>query len=230
MKHLLSYKLFEKLTRSERNEYYRKIRGEAIGVVVPQDELHKYNIPQEIIDMMIDWEVRFKSPYSNTFYNTTDISWSYKPDGSLRVSDHWNFYTNDKWHCQTDTKVPNNSHVSIAKYDRKIGRYHIIKSVETDEHVEKLTAAIARKEYLKNPERIARMKEFKNRIANKEIYIKLNHKDKNYEGIVKKWTGTDLKIEDENGNPIFSDNYFSHHSKDEFNLFDKSGNKIDNPY
>lgn len=43
-----------------------------------------------------------KSPYSKSFYNSRDIDWGYKPEGSIRLSDHWNF--EDSWgdlHCQT---------------------------------------------------------------------------------------------------------------------------------
>lgn len=42
-----------------------------------------------------------KSPYSMSFYNTKDVGWDHKPEGSLRVSDHWNFETYGELHCQT---------------------------------------------------------------------------------------------------------------------------------
>lgn len=65
-----------------------------------------------------------KSPYSNSYYNSKDIDWNYKPEGSLRVSDHWNFESADQLHCQT-----NNSEFkkgwALGQY--KNGQYKIIK-------------------------------------------------------------------------------------------------------
>lgn len=48
-----------------------------------------------------DWCV---SPYSNSFYNSKNISWEHKPDGSIRIASHWNFTTiaNDGIHCRTN--------------------------------------------------------------------------------------------------------------------------------
>lgn len=46
-----------------------------------------------------DWS---KSPYSQSYYSSSNIDWNYKPEGSLRVSDHWNF--TDMYgvtHCKT---------------------------------------------------------------------------------------------------------------------------------
>ena len=45
-----------------------------------------------------------KSPYSDSsFYSDTNIQWGYKPEGSLRISDHWNFESDDgRVHAQTD--------------------------------------------------------------------------------------------------------------------------------
>lgn len=46
------------------------------------------------------------SPYNRTesgsYYNTADKSWDYTPDGSIRVSDHWNFPSRGNIHCKTD--------------------------------------------------------------------------------------------------------------------------------
>ncbi len=218
MKYLLSFKLFEKKEL--------RMRREAVGTIVPIEELHNYGIPADIIEMMKDWEVCFKSPYSNTFYSSTDIGWGHKPDGSYRVSDHWNFYAHDRHHCQTDKPVPNNSHVSIAKYDKKTGRYNVIKSSQTDEYTNKLKSLADRKEYMKRPEVIEKKKKFKDSIANKEVFAKFDYKDKHYDGIIRKYTGSELKVEDKDGELIFNDNYF----RGEISLYDKDGNEIENPY
>ena len=66
-----------------------------------------------IIWVMENWNSSWsKSPYSNSFYDSKNISWSHKPEGSLRVSDHWNFNTYDEMgegildgrHCTTKNK------------------------------------------------------------------------------------------------------------------------------
>ena len=67
-----------------------------------------------------------KSPYSQTYYDTSDISWEYKPEGSLRISDHWNFESHGQKHCileNTDEYIQDNW--ILAQY--REGKYHILK-------------------------------------------------------------------------------------------------------
>ncbi|MGB3452973.1 MAG: hypothetical protein WBA59_04005 [Moheibacter sp.] len=71
------------------------------------------------------------SPYnridSGSFYDCTDKSWDYTPDGSIRVSDHWNFYSRGKYHCLTD--ICNDRLIgkwAVGKYNAETGLYHII--------------------------------------------------------------------------------------------------------
>lgn len=58
------------------------------------------------------------SPYSNSFYNSHDITWNYKPENSLRISDHWNFTTSygSEIHCQTTNPA--------FKTGWAVGEYH----------------------------------------------------------------------------------------------------------
>lgn len=35
-----------------------------------------------------DWDDFSQSPYSMSIYDTKDVDWGYKPEGSLRISDH----------------------------------------------------------------------------------------------------------------------------------------------
>ncbi|MCK1200339.1 hypothetical protein MXZ33_06045 [Streptococcus uberis] len=62
-----------------------------------------------------------KSPYSNSFYSSNDITWGYKPEGSLRVSDHWNF-GEDGEHCQTSEPVEG---WAVCKFNN--GKYDLVK-------------------------------------------------------------------------------------------------------
>ena len=63
-----------------------------------------------------------KSPYSMSFYayeNPNEkIDWGYKPENSLRLSDHWNFINNGKIHCRTD-----DFHCAEGIYQYKNGIY-----------------------------------------------------------------------------------------------------------
>lgn len=49
------------------------------------------------------WKIISKSPYSNSFYNANGISWDSKPEGSLRLADHWNFESCGAIHCKLNT-------------------------------------------------------------------------------------------------------------------------------
>lgn len=76
-------------------------------------------MPQELVDSINSWNEIHKSPYGDSFYDSGDKSWDYTRPGSLRVADHWNFYSHGKYHCQTDKDVENNKTWVIAKYNDK---------------------------------------------------------------------------------------------------------------
>lgn len=232
MRHLL---LFEKFTELEvkplskkelkRLKYSKELTGKTLSV----EDLKDYGVPSEIQEMMKTWDVIYKSPYSNSFYSSTDVNWGQKPDKSYRASDHWNFYTREKWHCQTDEKVPNNTHISIGQYDKESGKYHIILSLPTTKQQERQSKQEIKLKHLKDPETIYRKKLFKDRILNKEVLVKLNYGGKDYEGVVRKYTGGELKIENEEGEQIFGENYMETSKTGHLGFFDRSGNKIENP-
>lgn len=83
-------------------------------------------MPKEVIEEINKFEKIVKSPYSDTYYNTSDISWDYKPEGSLRISDHWNFKSRDEVHCQLyHTQEYIEEYWILAKYIN--GKYHVLK-------------------------------------------------------------------------------------------------------
>lgn len=231
MKYILLFEKFtdESTTLSKKELKRLKYSKILNSKIVSIDDLNDYDIPEEIQQMMKSWEVINKSPYSDTFYNSTDIDWSHKPDKSYRVSDHWNFYTRDKWHCQTLEKVPNVTHISIGQYDAKSGLYKILLTLPTSKQKERLSQSEIKRKYLKDPEVILRKKEFKDRVLNKEVLTKLNYNGKDYEGVVRKYTGSELKIEDDKGNQIFNKNSIEPSNILSLEFFDKEGNKIENP-
>lgn len=82
--------------------------------------------PQGVVEEVSSWEIVSKSPYSKSFYNSKEIGWDSKPEGSLRVSDHWNFESKGEKHCKLDTTDEYITGVWIlARYEN--GIYHEIK-------------------------------------------------------------------------------------------------------
>jgi hypothetical protein len=203
-------------------EYTNKLDNGSL--IIPFENLPKYNLPEEIINEMSKWKIIKKSPYSNSFYDSEDISWDYKPHGSKRVSDHWNFKTSKshRIHCVTDKPVKDKSYVSVGIWDGKKGEYQIILSVPSLKHQKYVN-------YYSNNEYHKKMLDFKNRIKNREIYIVLTTKSQKIKGILRKYTGQELKIENEKGELIFNDNYARDRGYD-IVLMDSNGVELVNPY
>lgn len=84
------------------------------------------SLPKEAATEVRSWKTISRSPYSDSFYNSKNISWTSKPEGSLRLSDHWNFESYGEIHCKLDTTDEYISGVWIlARYEN--GIYHEIK-------------------------------------------------------------------------------------------------------
>ena len=82
-------------------------------ITIAEYEAMKYVIQNETDE----WS---KSPYSMSFYSSKNISWGYKPEGSLRVSDHWNFgYEGEN--CPTAEPVEG---WAVCRFEN--GKYHLI--------------------------------------------------------------------------------------------------------
>lgn len=64
------------------------------------------------------------SPFSYSFYSSKEIGWNHKPEGSLRVADHWNFNTREEreqgilngQHCRTAEPVDG---WAVCKFENK---------------------------------------------------------------------------------------------------------------
>ncbi|WP_156009772.1 hypothetical protein [Streptococcus ruminantium] len=87
-----------------------------------------------IVWVMENWTSNWSSsPYSDSFYDSKNINWHHKPEGSLRVSDHWNFNTYDELgegitdgrHCPTKNKNFK-SRWAVGQFSN--GAYKIIKT------------------------------------------------------------------------------------------------------
>lgn len=77
MKYIKLFEEFEKRFQSnrERKEYYKnlKLNTPIQNRIYTIDQIGKFDIPDEIIDKMKDWEVIFKSPFSDSFYNSIEV-------------------------------------------------------------------------------------------------------------------------------------------------------------
>lgn len=227
-------KLFEQfLSKEQRKQYYRDLAASRPKEerIINFDDLINFDIPDEIKEEMKNWEVIYKSPLSDSFYSSTDIGFSHKPDGSFRVSDHWNFKTkhSDKIHCKTYDSVKNTSHISLAVWNEEDKMYKIILSLPSKKTLSRTKNIKDVKEFWKDKENIKRQKEFKERIKNKEIIAEIEINGRTIKGIVSKYTGSELKLEDDKGNRIFGENYLKR-GREKVRLFDTNGNRIFNPF
>ena len=224
----MKIKLFkEYLTKEERlAKYYIPKMNDSIEV--NKSDLDKYDIPQDIKDEMVKWDIIFKSPFSDSFYNYK-ITGTKRPDSRFRVSDHWNFTSikDDDLHCVTKSNVENKTHVSLGKYDIESKKYDILISKPSNAHLSAIENHKKVLKYLTDPETIYKKKILKERILKKEILVNLIYDGKEYSGVLRKWTGREMQIEDENGKVIFNK---SIHPTKSIKLTDKSGNIVDDPY
>lgn len=206
------------------------IKQKVLGTILSVDELHQYDIPEQIIEQMKTWEIIYKSPYSNSFYNTTEVNWGEKPNGSLRVSDHWNFSTRKtkltgRLHCKTNKNVLNKSRYTIGKYNSNKDVYVVLLSLSK-------TSIEKKREYNSSGENIEKNRVFSNMITNSELYSSFENKGILYKGKVTKLGRSSIRIVDDNDNVIFNLNKSPKNIKKlcNFILFDKNNNHIENPY
>jgi hypothetical protein len=193
-------------------------------IILKFSDLDNYDIPDIIKSEMYKWPVICKSPYSDSFYSSTDVDWDYKPDQSFRVSDHWNFKSYDKIHCKTDKRVTNRATITLGIYNDKEGRYKVLLNTPTKAWREKEKIKKEKSIWLKNEFLIQEKREFKNRILSGEIFAKVITKNSEIEGKVFKYTGHEIKV-GEPGRFIYNNNYLTT-SDVKIQLMDISGNVI----
>lgn len=231
-------KFIEFINESEKRDDARlrySIKPE--GKIITKEDLNNYEIPSKIKEMMMNWDIIYKSPYSNSFYSSTDISWTHKPDGSYRVANHWNFVTSKgpKKHCVTDIKVQNTTHISIGRFSKEKRGYEILLSEPTETYLNKVRHNDIKLKYLKDPETIYKKKLFKQNYLNNEILVDFNYDDVEYNGILKNWTGSKIKIEDSKGEVIFNNTGvgkegLNYKKIKNLKFTNKHGHEISDPY
>lgn len=100
-------------------------------------ELERYiqrikSMPPVLKQEILSWEHIVRSPYSFSFYSSSQKRWDYTPKGCLRVSNHWNFKKQNRSgktiiHCKTNIEVINNTHWTLARFED--GIWKVIKSL-----------------------------------------------------------------------------------------------------
>lgn len=94
--------------------------------------MYSKKLENKLNTLIKKYELNNKSPYSDSYYNSSDITWGFKPEGSLRLSDHWNFESCGELHCKTDCGTKNGWY--LGQYSN--GTYKLILKVFTDEELE----------------------------------------------------------------------------------------------
>ncbi|EKB60777.1 hypothetical protein [Bergeyella zoohelcum] len=134
---------------------------------------------EQIQELIAGIEIASKSPYSNSFYSPGEITWGSKPDGSYRISDHWNFYSHGDIHCQT-TNEPMEKSWSVGIYSAETGKYTILKSFPKDyTRLDALRASRRQSREIKNTYRQDRIYEIYQSILRKRAKEARERKIKN---------------------------------------------------
>ena len=99
----------------DNREYYESHKA----LFQSKNETDKLNQLQKFYDLANKNGYRISvSPYSESAYALNpydEITWGYKPENSLRLSDHWNFISKGELHEETDD--------SFLSDGYKVGRY-----------------------------------------------------------------------------------------------------------
>ena len=97
-----------------------------VSLITVLNNIATVKFPMELVSEMSKWDEIHKSPYSLSYYNA-EVNWGFKPHNSLRISDHWNFKSQGKFHCCTTTPIQKNVW-SIGKFDSNLNKYHILRT------------------------------------------------------------------------------------------------------
>lgn len=83
---------------------------------------------ESVLEEIYKFDTINKSPYSDSYYNSDNVEWDSKPEGSLRLSDHWNFESQGEIHCKLDNTKEYTQKTLLCEYHN--GYYHIIKEFD----------------------------------------------------------------------------------------------------
>lgn len=94
------------LLECAKHSLYLQFKQTDLWIYIQQTDDSQLSIQNQSLSTSIQqelnqWEYVHQSPYSLSFYNTSQVGWHQKPIGSLRLSDHWNFVSRNQLHCRT---------------------------------------------------------------------------------------------------------------------------------
>lgn len=110
--------------------FIKRIKVGPSGLSSENSPWNVNSMPDEMAEFIAGWDVISKSPYSDSYYSASGISWDHKPDRVIRVSDHWNFTHGGDLHCETDVPVEDVRTWAAAEYHKEDGRFHVLKTVK----------------------------------------------------------------------------------------------------
>lgn len=90
--------------------------------------INNNEIPEKVKDEILKFKTINSSPYSNSFYNSDNINWGSKPEGSIRISDHWNFESGGSIHCKLKGVSEYTIGWKMAEY--RNGEYIVLKEFD----------------------------------------------------------------------------------------------------
>ncbi len=101
-------------------------------------------IPVKAAQEILSWDYTYKSPISLSFYSKKK-DWNHTEEGTIRISDHWNFTARGTIHCKTKQDGITQDQWAKGIYDKKDGKFDIVeyyqvsKKEEIDEFKSKFT-------------------------------------------------------------------------------------------
>lgn len=138
--------------------------------------------------------VKSASPYngylSGSYYTQECKSWDYTPPDTIRISDHWNFYSRGELHCQTIQPVEN-GYWSVGRYNPALDKYDIYQTYDKDyTEIKKREERQLAKQFIDNLIQASRIRTAKAReiswakkaaqrvidIKNGNIHVSFNHR------------------------------------------------------
>lgn len=121
----------------ERRNKIKTYKGK-VGQQVPRELMSLWiistylkTVPLKAILEIMEWNEIFKSPYSFSFYSKSK-DWNDATDGTIRISDHWNFRAHGGIHCRTIQEGINQN--CWAKGIAKDGVFDIVEIYSANEY------------------------------------------------------------------------------------------------
>jgi hypothetical protein len=178
-----------------------KVNGNKESIQVFVNDLYNYEIPISIIEKMKEWDLIYKSPYSNSFYNSAEVTFSHKPHGTLRVSNHWNFKStrDNKKHSCTKQLIEEDFW-GIGVFDAESKTYEIIHKEKSPKKILDEQLHADKFKYITNIELIDKKRKFCKLVDDNKIFVKINYAYANenicIDGLLKKYTGNKIIVLD----------------------------------